>query len=318
MGRVNHRWKWNSLVSRYISESRRASAILYRSGCHKKGLRPRSCMHLYKAKVSPIVEYGTELWTASAEQMDQLRKVQLKFGHTIIGENNYTSNVFVALELGMMGVDSRKDELTLRWWWRLNKHIQLSAGRTISSVAHFKWQQVKRIHGDMDVDVVAPNADHGGGFEMGCEWDIHRSNSSSSNRNNDGAATAQADNDSDTATSMADSGLHSDMNKMRALLFRYGFEREWRQGIDTVAMTQADWKKRTRKAVRERELKERQLKVSKQPSLIDSGYGDCAQARDNKYAVAAYLDDVYNREAMQKRLELRWLITPVGYHGQTC
>jgi hypothetical protein len=280
MGRVLPRLKWNTLVCRYISEAKRACAILYRGGCHKMGLRARSCMQLFKAKVAPVLEYGTELWTADDKQMDKLRKVQHVYGHTILGANNYTSNVFVESELGMMNISTRKDELTLRWWWRLQQQIQMSVHRAVSSVARHKWQQVQLLHGDI-------------------------------------AAPADLD---PTGGSGSNKGQHSDLNKMRELLLRYGFVQEWNHGINIVEVKQEEWKTKVQKAVRTQELQSRQRTIAAQPSLMDSGYAQCVQAKTGDYKVASYLDDVYNREAMYKRMELRAgslrLLATVGRHAR--
>jgi len=280
MGRVLPRLKWNTLICRYIADAKRACATLYRGGCHKMGLRARSCMQLYKAKVTPVLEYGTELWTADDDQMDKLRKVQHVYGHTILGANNYTSNVFVESELGMLNISSRKDELTLRWWWRLQQHIRMSVHRAISSVARHKWQQVQLLHGD--IAALADDDPNGG---SGCN-----------------------------------KGQHSDLNKMRELLLRYGFVQEWKYGINTVAVEQEEWTASVQKAVRTQEVQNRQRRIDSQSSLVESGYAECVQAKSDDYKVASYLDDVYNREAMYKRMELRagslQLLATVGRHAK--
>jgi hypothetical protein len=188
--------------------------------------------------------------------------------------------VFVESELGMMSISARKDELTLRWWWRLQQQIQMRVHRAISSVARHKWQLVQLLHGDI---------------------------------------AALADDDQ-TGDSGSNKGQHSDLNKMRELLLRYGFVQEWKYGIDSVAVEQEEWTTRVQKAVRTRELQNRQQKIGSQPSLKDSGYAECAQAKDNDYKVASYLDDVYNREAMYRRMELRAgslrLLANVGRHAK--
>jgi hypothetical protein len=157
----------------------------------------------------------------------------------------------------MVGVDTRKDELILRWWWRLQRTVDPeSASRPIADVFEYRWQQVLAM--------------------------------------------------SNTATSASrDPGHLSDVCKIRDVLRKYGFEHEWYNGIDVNEVEQQQWKSTVQNKVRGMELSNSRQIMAKQASLIDSGYIQTEQATQDKYSIAPYLDDVYNRKAVQVRLALR-------------
>jgi hypothetical protein len=102
-----------------------------------------------------------------------------------------------------------------------------------------------------------------------------------------------------------DPGHLSDVCKIREVLMKYGFEHEWYNGIDVNEVEQQQWKSTVRNKVRGVELLNRRQIMARQASLIDSGYIETEQATQDKYSIAPYLDDVYNRKAVRVRLALR-------------
>jgi hypothetical protein len=97
--------------------------------------------------------------------------------------DSVSSNAFVASELCMMNISTRKHELTMRWWLRLQKQIHFNANTVVSIVAHHKWRQVLLVHGEISI---------------------------------------YADDD-DSPIIGNSRGQHSELNRMRQLLIRHGF-----------------------------------------------------------------------------------------------
>ena len=255
MGLTNTR-RWNSLLKRYTSKACSKAAILHARGCHRAGLRPRSCVAMYKATISPTYEFGMELWCASDAQMEELQKVQDKFGHTVLGLNNYASNTFVRTELDMLSVKARKDEMILRWWWRAQHIMNNQQHRPIAHVLQCRWKRA--VNSElMRVPTVGES-----------ENKMHM----------------------------------SVLLNVRDTLRRYGMHQEWLNGIPDTT-TKQEWSARVLATIQAVELNDRQEDMLKHQSLCAYMYTE--QATSVGRGVAAYLDDVYNRDAVQIRIQIR-------------
>ena len=74
---------------------------------------------VYKQYVRPVLEYGAEVWTATASQSRQLEAIQLSAARAILGCFHGTASVAVRAELGLEPLSERRTLAQLRWYGKL-------------------------------------------------------------------------------------------------------------------------------------------------------------------------------------------------------
>ena len=93
-------------------------------GCFKKvshlgKVTPRVGYKLFDSFVSPILDYGCELW--SNEHIDELERVQLKYLKMLLGVKSSTCNIAVYCETGRYPIQIRHKLRLLKYWCRLTR-----------------------------------------------------------------------------------------------------------------------------------------------------------------------------------------------------
>lgn len=116
------RGKWNSMLERRFKLAQvELNLTLWRGGgaC---GLRPRTFVALWQAKCRPLLEYGAEVWEGdgvSNKWVDKLERLQYTFAKAVLRLKGNPSAVGLRAELGLSLLQSRRQELKLRYWRKL-------------------------------------------------------------------------------------------------------------------------------------------------------------------------------------------------------
>lgn len=249
--------RWKSVVDRYTGEAISKVGMLRSTGCYWGGLRPKECRKLYLAQVRPVIEYGMQLYRANKREIDKLDRMQYKFARTILDQSHYTSNVFLLCELGLLSVTARRDELLLRWWYKLCKQSQ-SKSKSKSSLHNDTITESRRLL-----------------------VQVFRSRWTKAKKRVSKPAA---------------------INCLKAVLSKYKFKKEWREGVDTTLVSEEKWNNLVRETVHQYEISIRRNEMdTKLPSL--TFYKHLPEA--NNIQFADYLNDMYNREGTYCKLLLR-------------
>ena len=101
-----------------------AGHVLWQCG-YGRGLGTRAAMTLWRARVQAIMDYGAGLWGVFISPRSTVAKksesIFCQFGRGLIGCGPSAASAFVRGELNMISQASRRDELALRLWHRLER-----------------------------------------------------------------------------------------------------------------------------------------------------------------------------------------------------
>jgi hypothetical protein len=74
---------------------------------------------MYKTFVRPVLECGSEVWTATASQSKALEGIQLQAVRAVLGCFAKTASVAVLAEAGLESLEERRRQARVRWYGRL-------------------------------------------------------------------------------------------------------------------------------------------------------------------------------------------------------
>ena len=103
----------------YISEKATKASFSVSQKCAWAGhLTPRIALQLFDSFVTPILNYGSELWCKSKE-IQCIERVQLKFIKYLLGVKSSTCTLAVLGEVGRFPVAISQHIKLLKYWIRL-------------------------------------------------------------------------------------------------------------------------------------------------------------------------------------------------------
>ena len=110
---TNTRKRWTSVIERMTEKAERQKTILRRQ------MGVRASRQLFKTIVIPIWEFGIQIWKGTKKQMKTLEGLQGAFARRILGLSPRATNAVACTEAAIKSVQTRIDELILRWYQRV-------------------------------------------------------------------------------------------------------------------------------------------------------------------------------------------------------
>ena len=115
------RGRWNSYIARIWSTTRKhCNQVLWMAG-GRRGLRPRSLLHLWSVYCRPKVEYASELWEGviSESWASKLESLQTMVMRVALGAPDNASAVGMRAESGLQTLASRRWAARLTFFRKL-------------------------------------------------------------------------------------------------------------------------------------------------------------------------------------------------------
>jgi len=109
---------WTPHVSMVIAKGKTALAG-YMRFLGARHLSKEVRLLVYKQYVRPVLEYASEIWTATETQSKQLEGIQLSAARAILGCFPGAASVAVLAELGLEQLAERRAKAQLRWYGKL-------------------------------------------------------------------------------------------------------------------------------------------------------------------------------------------------------
>jgi hypothetical protein len=99
---------------------------------------------IYKAMVRPLLEYGSEIWTATREQLKAIERVQLRCAKMILAVPTTTASIAVRTELGLHSCAARYDAKKLHFIAKLDALV--SSDEAAENTRHIAavWEEARR------------------------------------------------------------------------------------------------------------------------------------------------------------------------------
>jgi hypothetical protein len=188
---------------------------------------------LWDALVLPVIDYGAEVWKAVASRAEKMEVLRRKGAKAMLGCARSAANDFVLSEIGWWPLSALRDQLRLRFLWRLEKMDDSRVVRRVFVARKAAWARseaaVARVRA----------ADVGGGVQR-----------------------------PQTGGRAAEPWCY----EMIRVLHRYGLADVWRMAGDAAAgglrgVPSSQWRKRVAAAVSRVEWQERSVRMRDKSSL---------------------------------------------------
>ena len=108
---------WSLFKNRLKAKAEKAMSAAWGMGLRGGSLSVKAAEGVWKALVSPILEYGAEIW--GDKKWKDGAQIQKKMGKRILQLKKTTADEVVLGELGWWPLKARRDMLRLRYWRKI-------------------------------------------------------------------------------------------------------------------------------------------------------------------------------------------------------
>jgi hypothetical protein len=130
---------WSVVCSALMGSAAKVSGMLVGIGCRANKLSVTVGKRLWDAMVAPVLNYGAEVWAAPVSSGEKIERVMRKSAKTMLGCVTSTATDFVLSEMGWWSLAAQRDQLRLRFLWRLDNMDAARVVRRMYVARRIAW-----------------------------------------------------------------------------------------------------------------------------------------------------------------------------------